>query len=303
VPRLVNQVCDRALMLADARRLEKIDAAVVQAAWSDLQQLPTPWEASQESLPHAAAAASVVEFGSLDEKSLAYAAPATSAPVAFCGHPAIVEPIESDDDEPVAPPAAPARASASAHRPRVFREATPDAVDPFAESFEEEELVLDTFATLASIFLPRTPRVENRREPGFSRLVQNALDAALATADLDEMAAEKHATIRLAVVADSPAPATDSRPRPARDMSVELADFDAPFAENFRASHIGPPSAPNSFAQRGGAAAPAMSSNHPDHLPDAILVIEDEPEYEAAAPSGVRRENYRQLFSRLRHGT
>ena len=28
VPRLVNQVCDRALVLADARRLERIDAGV-----------------------------------------------------------------------------------------------------------------------------------------------------------------------------------------------------------------------------------------------------------------------------------
>ena len=62
-------------------------------------------------------------------------------------------------------------------RPRVFTGPAPEAVDPFAEPFEEEELVLDSFATLASIFGTRTPRVENSREPSISRLVQNALDA------------------------------------------------------------------------------------------------------------------------------
>ncbi len=44
VPRVVNQVCDRALQLADAQRLDKVDAGVIQAAWADLQQLPTAWE-------------------------------------------------------------------------------------------------------------------------------------------------------------------------------------------------------------------------------------------------------------------
>ena len=43
-----------------------------------------------------------------------------------------------------------------------------------------------------------------------------------------------------------------------------------------------------------------------DDTPDAaeaILIIEDEPEVVAASSSpGVRRENYRNLFTRLRHG-
>lgn len=43
VPRLINQVCDRALLLAVERHAEKIDAEAIQAAWSDLHQLPAPW--------------------------------------------------------------------------------------------------------------------------------------------------------------------------------------------------------------------------------------------------------------------
>lgn len=43
VPRLINQVCDRALLMAVERRAEKIDAEAIQAAWSDLHQLPAPW--------------------------------------------------------------------------------------------------------------------------------------------------------------------------------------------------------------------------------------------------------------------
>ena len=35
VLRVVNQLCDRALVLADARGLERIDAAIIEAAWAD----------------------------------------------------------------------------------------------------------------------------------------------------------------------------------------------------------------------------------------------------------------------------
>ena len=53
----------------------------------------------------------------------------------------------------------------------------PIAVDPFAEKFDEEEIVLDSFAAWDQIFHDQVPRVENRRDPGFATLVQAALDA------------------------------------------------------------------------------------------------------------------------------
>ncbi len=292
VPRLVNQVCDRALVLADDRRLEKVDAAVVQAAWADLQQLPSAWEppkSTNEPGQLTAAASSVVEFGSL--KELPVARQISS----------VCDEMTELDDEPAPvvvtakqvavplPPSLPVPAPrpTAVRRPRVFSGPAPDAVDPFAESFEEEELVLDSFVTLASIFGTRTPRVENGREPGFSRLVQNALDASTAAAaESEETHAPKFSaaaerdhdttprTIRLAVVNES---------RPAIANSPQsIVEYTAP-----RQRHP----------------ATALAAQSADEPERAILVIEDEPTDSGHPQPGVRRESYRQLFSRLRHGT
>ncbi len=43
IPRLINQLCDRSLLMAINTGQKKIDSAVLQAAWSDLHQLPAPW--------------------------------------------------------------------------------------------------------------------------------------------------------------------------------------------------------------------------------------------------------------------
>lgn len=64
VPRLVNQVCDHALLLAFAAGRRQIDPSQVEEAWGDLQQLPTPWNGECEK---PASSASVVEFGGLDD--------------------------------------------------------------------------------------------------------------------------------------------------------------------------------------------------------------------------------------------
>jgi hypothetical protein len=66
IPRLVNQVCDHALLLAFAGGVRQLTAAGIEEAWSDLQQLPTPWNASQGA--PAIGQANVVEFGNLDDE-------------------------------------------------------------------------------------------------------------------------------------------------------------------------------------------------------------------------------------------
>ena len=63
VPRLVNQLCDRALMAAIDAGGTHIDRQVIQAAWSDLQQLPTPWD-TPESVT-VTQTSQVIEFGNL----------------------------------------------------------------------------------------------------------------------------------------------------------------------------------------------------------------------------------------------
>lgn len=64
VPRLVNQVCDHALLLAYVAGRKTIEPANAEEAWADLQQLPTPWSGGAKS---DAANSGVIEFGSLDD--------------------------------------------------------------------------------------------------------------------------------------------------------------------------------------------------------------------------------------------
>ncbi len=61
IPRLVNQVMDHALILAIASDQYPISAALVQEAWSDLQQLPMSWNQTEP------AAGAPIEFGSIDD--------------------------------------------------------------------------------------------------------------------------------------------------------------------------------------------------------------------------------------------
>ena len=49
VPRLINQVCDHALLLAYVAGRKTIEPADVEEAWADLQQLPTPWSGESKS--------------------------------------------------------------------------------------------------------------------------------------------------------------------------------------------------------------------------------------------------------------
>ncbi len=63
VPRLINQLCDHAMILAFADGRTKIDRAVVEEAWADLQQLPTPWNGNKDE----ASTGNIIEFGGLDD--------------------------------------------------------------------------------------------------------------------------------------------------------------------------------------------------------------------------------------------
>lgn len=316
VPRLVNQVCDRAMILANAQHLGQVDASAIQAAWADLQQLPAPWNASNDLTPSAASDAGVLEFGSLDES---VAAPHTSeafehsVPEAaseahihetqLAEELAIEEPLEpteldfDDVDADAASPApAPDAVSKATRRAksRVFSGPAPDAVDPFADDFAEEELVLDTFAAISGMFHAHTPRVENRREPAFARLVQHALDATAAAIDDG---------VEVDVVDESPADesATESPTIRLADWSgAANASFESECETSAQASNI---TAFDGSSEPAHVAPIDANSEVFGEADEAILVIEDESTFEEPPKSGVRREEYRHLFSRLRHGT
>jgi type II secretory pathway predicted ATPase ExeA len=65
VPRLINQVCDHALLLAAADNKRQVNARLVAESWADIQQLPTPWFTKEEA-DETDAPSSVIEFGELD---------------------------------------------------------------------------------------------------------------------------------------------------------------------------------------------------------------------------------------------
>ena len=67
IPRLVNQVMDHALVLAAAQSQSPISAALINEAWADLQQLPTPWSTGKADVP--TGNSSSIEFGTLDDES------------------------------------------------------------------------------------------------------------------------------------------------------------------------------------------------------------------------------------------
>jgi len=145
VPRLINQVCDHALLLAYVAGRRRIDPADIEEAWADLQQLPTPW--SGESKP--SESGGVIGFGVLDEQD---ESPAEAQPALR---------ISSVEDQPEADQGEPVR---QIHRiQRLIAQADDDfqpigsigpeielhfeePPHPFQEEFEHEELVADRYA-------------------------------------------------------------------------------------------------------------------------------------------------------------
>ena len=289
VPRLVNQLCDLSLLHAVEAQRSQIDREVVQAAWAELQQLPMPSNMTSDIAAPAAGGAGVIEFGALDDAEPSPAVPPVEQPSAEpppVEAPAavaeqefeVIDPTELDEEEASASPPAASR------RPQVFAGTAPDAVDPFADQFAEEELVLESYANLTQLFHAQTPQVENRRNPAFAEMVEEALrtsekspaeqlkpDAEISQPG-EAMPVPPSSTIRLALVAESTLD----------DAEMVVADAEPEAAP---AEYVDPPAAVDD---------------------EPVLVIEDEAAVAADAATGepgVRRENYRNLFSRLRHGT
>src|SRR5208282_5139454 len=163
VPRLINQVCDHVLLLAYAAGIRRIEPAHVAEAWADLQQLPTPWNA-----PVAPAGDNVIEFGGLDD------GPSDSTPIA--GQ-IVADEYASAAEAAVMQPTLVLAATEdleTSESPQTFEqlrhiqqlladvqaefqpvasigqevELVFDAPHPFAEPFEEEEVIADRYAAI-----------------------------------------------------------------------------------------------------------------------------------------------------------
>jgi type II secretory pathway predicted ATPase ExeA len=280
VPRLINQLCDRALLIAEQESSSLVDRQIIQQAWSDLQQLPVAWEA-RSSTPATARPSQAIEFGTLVD---------TEAELESIA-------IESRDLEraQVTLRAKSTNELPSTSHQRGAPTETASPSGPFAEQYDEEEVVLDRFAAWEDIFHGGTPRVENQRDPVLANLVRAAVEANLATdaaqPDLADQAALDCHELENDEAQDSIDPLIEGRelhnwPR------LRLADVsDVPIEPQSCSSKPVPHSAkngPQNVAQ--------FAAENP------ILTIEEEVSADKLHGAPVRSLAYRHLFSRLRSG-
>ncbi len=283
VPRLVNQLCDRALMDADAAGRTQVDRQIIQATWADIQQLPTPWDTPEQAT--LTPSSRVIEFGNLASDSASFDSSSGSkydpdqadaivtARLAEFDTELDTEDEQTDEVVIDQPRTATPQKSLVPVKP---------AADPFAEKFDEEEVVLDNYAAWDDMFRRDTPRVVNRRDPEFSTLVQAAILATPTTAYPQEFATtdwsfEFDLRNIFGVTDESEAASEDAK----------LAD-DATWPP-LRIADVS--DAPAVFPTR----VPAVHD-------DPVLIIEDDAPVPASPKPPVRREEYRNLFSRLRSG-
>ncbi len=281
VPRLVNQVCDHALLLACAAGREQVDRAVIEEAWADLQQLPTPWNGDSSD---ARSEGGVIEFGGLDDEPPAppqAEAPASDAPPATDeaagaeSAPVLRISPESGEAHPVRQVERIQEAVASMEED--FRPAGsigPEVElvfdgphDPFSEKFEQEEAIVDRFA------------VEEEEEPGTSAQLGSQ-------APPEQIRADAAEPVGRPLAADEDAGEPSEAPE-----SPEAWDGE-----------------PETVSMVRGSRPDETNEDDQDAQPDDedLIVVEegyDELELVGARPAApVRRQEYRQLFARLRRG-
>lgn len=258
IPRLINQVCDHALVLAFAGGQRKLDARAIEEAWADLQQLPSPWTDGRRaaekdpSLPQP----TIIEFGRLDEGEAAYDDTDEDAeqPVIHPLYGALAE-----QDEPTETLTtlehhlqalqqdygAPAATGATQV---VVSEAAVE--NPFAELFAEEEVVIDRFASLDELGFRPEQMVTTAMSGELARLLQ-----------------------------------PHDRGAPRREFNVVH------------------PTTTVAEAATATVVEPTVSSDPVQPEEPDVIVVEDNPEDVAPAIHPiVKRQEYRQLFAKLRRG-
>jgi len=314
IPRLINQVCDRALMLAAAAQRRTLDAARIEEAWADLQQLPLPWTSKADRSP--AEAATVIEFGTLAAESPAdpgaypEATPEGRAAVEFSAGlqpaEAVAEPapearhaidltgqlneIElhvaeweaAEQFEPARSPPAPPSAPCPA-LPRTLAA----GADPFDGGFEEEQAVVDHYASLEARARRQGRTGPSPQEHEFAAAVQTIFEpvphadpaAPLSTVPGDVPPAVQGTAHAAAQTERAPCETEPAAVTLQVGMSEEDEDEDAPATLQVEALRVLPPDDS-----------------------DLIVVLDAEAHVgQLSRTAGkAHRQEYRQLFTKLR---
>ena len=193
VPRLVNQLCDHALVLGAAAGRLRLDAAAIAEAWADLQQFPAPHAVRGETRsafdtasstggqwanrPAAGAGATLtastatIEFGTLDDEDEPVVAPIAAATRAHGASSAGDKSADAVNGWPLESVTTTAWPTGGAIDPKSALGSAPirtpqplvldDPVHARHHQFVDEEVVIDRYAQLESIGLGRRPKVES----------------------------------------------------------------------------------------------------------------------------------------------
>jgi type II secretory pathway predicted ATPase ExeA len=163
IPRLINQICDHAFILAASDCEMRLTVRGVEQAWADLQQLPSPWHEPAKS--ETAAPAAAIEFGQLgDEPPADLGATAVIRRGDPLGNKTIgdltqlgdtVQALQNEQqelppltsDEPREPEPAAAASPMGERQPQA-------SSDPFGSGFATEEVIIDRYASLDARRLP-----------------------------------------------------------------------------------------------------------------------------------------------------
>jgi hypothetical protein len=279
------------LLLAYTGGRRQVQPSDIEEAWADLQQLPTPWNAGSRK---ESAAPAVIEFGSgLDDEPAEAGNPSGPQP-----GPAPMLRVAGELDDPAPEPAQQVARiqQALADMQEDFQPAGSigpevelvfdDFSNPFCEAFEEEQIVIDRYANLPA-----------GRQLPLSYARQSDLP-------LDPPSAAK------------PPEATPD----AAEVAVAAVEFGSQLPESESSAPSPPAQLPQPAAAVGESTATGGWESEPGTVPlrspqaaaeqgegDLLLVVEDG--YDDAdapvvqPPASVRRQEYRQLFARMRRSS
>lgn len=284
IPRLINQLCDHALMLAAIAGIRTIDQARIEEAWADLQQLPVPLhEPALAVNAKQPSTGNVVEFGQLADEPAAVAG--TIGPASIVAAEARLEEISQQmeslqsDDQPAADAALGHDFSPVLAKGTEVELIFHSAHDPFGGFWEEEEVVIDRYASLEDAATRRAhrPRSAEARE----------LEAAVAAA-LSSNEALGSVASNVFTATESTRP--DARVEEDRPITVAAVTFDP------ASDPLLPEEAASTVAV--SPATIALAGNEQDDRD--LIVIEDDAPRRSNVSNRPRRPEYRKLFSTLR---
>lgn len=290
IPRLINQLCDHALLLASVRGSTTVDTALVEEAWADLQQLPLPL--AEKPTP-TAAQRGIVEFGQLDDAEPVAGTIGPTTPVAAADGPASAAMSQLDTithalaqyEEPAEQSVATTASSSDEFVPSAASTEVElffdPGHDPFGGHWEEEEIVIDRYASLEQAAL-RTQRVVSEEGRSLGAAVRTHFATAAATAPASP---EPPRVI----------PVVHPRPQPGHEGDDEMPATIAASADFHPASDPVLPEHPAPRSRRGPLSLRQLAQDDRD-----IIFVEESQQHDPVPPQRPRRGEYRQLFSRLR---